>query len=64
LQLTQALIDAGKDFDLTLQPRAGHEIGGWAQRRQWDYFVRHLAGLEPPPPVAHKSGDDLASEAP
>lgn len=58
-QLTQALIDAEKDFDLTLQPRAAHEMGGWAQRRQWDYFVRHLAGLEPPPPVAHKSISDI-----
>lgn len=61
-QLTQALIDAGKDFDMTLMPRAGHEINGWAQRRQWDYFVRHLAGQEPPPPVAHKSEDDLLNE--
>ena len=61
-QLTQALIDAGKDFDLTLQPRVGHEMGGWAQRRQWDYFVRHLAGLDPPPPVAHRSADELQDE--
>jgi dipeptidyl aminopeptidase/acylaminoacyl peptidase len=58
-QLTQALIDAEKDFDLTLQPRAAHELGGWAQRRQWDYFVRNLAGLEPPPPVAHTSASDI-----
>jgi dipeptidyl-peptidase-4 len=61
-QLTQALMDADKDFDVVLQPRAGHEIGGWAQRRQWDFFVRHLAGVEPPPAVAHKSADDLANE--
>jgi dipeptidyl aminopeptidase/acylaminoacyl peptidase len=61
-QLIQALIEAGKDFDLTLQPRVGHEMGGWAQRRQWDYFVRNLAGLEPPPPVAHKSAWELLDE--
>lgn len=61
-QVTQALIEAGKDFEMTLMPRAGHEINGWAQRRQWDFLVRNLAGQEPPPPVAHKSEDDLLNE--
>ena len=50
LVLVQALIDAGKDFDLVLFPEARH---GFAMHpymvgRRWDYFVRHLLGAEPP----------------
>jgi hypothetical protein len=61
-QLIQALMNENKDFDLVLQPQAGHELGGWAQRRQWDFFVQHLAGVQPPPPVAHKSAADIMKE--
>lgn len=43
-QLMQALIDENKDFDLLLLPQAGHESNGWAERRLWEYFLRHLAG--------------------
>jgi dipeptidyl-peptidase-4 len=50
LLMVQALIDAGKDFDLVLFPEARH---GFAMHpymvgRRWDYFVRHLLGAEPP----------------
>ncbi len=48
-QLTQALMDANKTFDLVLMPRAAHELPGYAMVRMWDYFVRHLAGQSPPP---------------
>jgi len=61
-QLTQALMDANKDFDLVILPRAGHELPGYAMRRMWDYFVRHLAGVEPPPPMELKSASDLMKE--
>ena len=50
LLLVQALIDAGKDFDLIVFPEARH---GFAMHpymigRRWDYFVRHLLGATPP----------------
>ena len=50
--LADALVRANKDFDLLVVPNEGHSIllcNGYAQRRMWDYFVRHLLGKEPPP---------------
>ncbi len=57
-QLTQALIDANKVFDLVLMPQAGHTVPGYAMVRMWDYFVRHLAGAEPPTGFSAKSSSD------
>jgi dipeptidyl aminopeptidase/acylaminoacyl peptidase len=49
MQVVNALIKAGKDFDLLVVPGAGHGAGGaYAARRQQDFFVRHLLGVEPP----------------
>jgi dipeptidyl aminopeptidase/acylaminoacyl peptidase len=49
LQLVDALVKANKDFDLLLLPDRGHDQGnGYFVRRLWDYFVRNLAGVEPP----------------
>ncbi len=49
LRFVDALIKAGKDFDLLLVPGAGHGMGGpYGQRRMQDFFVRHLQGIEPP----------------
>jgi dipeptidyl aminopeptidase/acylaminoacyl peptidase len=50
MQVVDALIKANKDFDMLIVPNAGHGVmmSGYAQRRQWDYFVRHLLGAEPP----------------
>lgn len=61
-QLTQALMDANKKFDLVIMPRAGHELPGYAMVRMWDYFVQHLAGLTPPPDFSTKSSSDLLKE--
>ena len=48
-QLVDALIDAGKEFDLLVVPGAGHTGGGeYGERRRWDFFVKHLLGVEPP----------------
>ena len=46
-QLIEALIEAGKDPDLVLLPRGGHDWTGYGARRRWDYLARHLAGGEP-----------------
>ena len=49
MQMVNALIKADKDFDLLIVPGAGHGVAGgaYAARRQADYFVRHLLGVEP-----------------
>ena len=49
--VVDALIRAGKDFDLLLFPQARHGYGAdnnYMMRRRWDYFVRNLQGAEPP----------------
>jgi dipeptidyl aminopeptidase/acylaminoacyl peptidase len=49
LRLADALIKAGKDFDLLVVPGAGHGSGGaYGERRRNDFFVRHLLSVEPP----------------
>jgi len=50
LLVVNELIKANKDFDLLLLPNRGHGFGNepYMVRRRWDYFVRHLSGLEPP----------------
>jgi dipeptidyl aminopeptidase/acylaminoacyl peptidase len=49
LRVVDALIRAGKDFDLLVVPNAGHGMGGaYGTRRMQDFFVRHLHGIEPP----------------
>jgi dipeptidyl aminopeptidase/acylaminoacyl peptidase len=49
MRFVDALIKAGKDFDLLVVPGGGHGMGGsYGQRRMNDFFVRHLLGKEPP----------------
>jgi dipeptidyl aminopeptidase/acylaminoacyl peptidase len=51
LLVADALIKANKDFDLLLLPNQHHGYGAenyYMMRRRWDYFVRYLAGVEPP----------------
>jgi dipeptidyl-peptidase 4 len=47
-RFADALIKAGKDFDLVVVPSAGHGMGGeYGMRRLRDFFIRHLHGIEP-----------------
>lgn len=48
--LAEALMNAGKDFDMLIFPNSRHGFrqGEYWMRRRWDYFVRHLKGVEPP----------------
>jgi dipeptidyl-peptidase 4 len=49
--VADALIKAGKDFDLLIFPHAAHGYGAdnnYMMRRRWDFFVRHLLKAEPP----------------
>jgi len=49
LRLADALIKAGKDFELLVIPGMGHSNGGpYGNRRLQDFFVRHLHGVPPP----------------
>ncbi|MBN2180614.1 MAG: DPP IV N-terminal domain-containing protein [Sedimentisphaerales bacterium] len=49
MRLVDALIKAGKDFDLLVVPGMGHGSGGaYGARRRRDFFVRHLLGVETP----------------
>ena len=47
-QLLQALVEANKDPDVVLLPRAGHDWTGYGMRRRWDYLATHLVGDRPP----------------
>lgn len=50
IQLVNALIKANKSFDLLILPdrtRVIHQEP-YVIRRTWDYFVKHLLGVEPP----------------
>ena len=49
--VVDALVKAGKDFDLIMLPHAKHGYGAdnnYIMRRRWDYFVKNLQGAEPP----------------
>jgi dipeptidyl aminopeptidase/acylaminoacyl peptidase len=49
LQVANALIRAGKYFDLLMIPGAGHGSGGaYGERKRYDFFVQHLLGVQPP----------------
>jgi dipeptidyl aminopeptidase/acylaminoacyl peptidase len=46
-RLVDALIKAGKDFDMLIVPDAEHGLPQYTIKKRWDYFVRWLAGGEP-----------------
>ena len=49
LQVANALLLAGKDFELMVVPNGGHgATGPQGTRRRNDFFVRHLIGVNPP----------------
>jgi dipeptidyl aminopeptidase/acylaminoacyl peptidase len=58
IQMVDALVKANKDFDLLILPNRNHSFGldPYFTRRKWDYFVRHLAGAEPPHDYEIKPG--------
>ena len=46
-RLVDALIKAGKDFDMLVVPDAEHGLPAYTIKKRWDYFVRWLMGGEP-----------------
>ncbi|HMH22205.1 MAG TPA: DPP IV N-terminal domain-containing protein [Puia sp.] len=62
--VVEALVKANKNFDLVVFPNAPHGYGMYApymMRRRWDYFVRNLAGVEPPQEYQLKTRPDPRS---
>ncbi|MBN9520542.1 prolyl oligopeptidase family serine peptidase [bacterium] len=48
-RVADALVKAGKDFELLVVPGMGHSDGGtYGRRRTQDFFVRALHGVTPP----------------
>jgi dipeptidyl aminopeptidase/acylaminoacyl peptidase len=54
MQVVNALINAGKTFDLLVVPGFGHTAGRssgpikYALRRQYGFFLKHLSGVQTP----------------
>jgi dipeptidyl aminopeptidase/acylaminoacyl peptidase len=50
IQVVNALIAANKSFDLLILPDRAHAVHQepYVIRRTWDFFVKHLLGVEPP----------------
>jgi dipeptidyl aminopeptidase/acylaminoacyl peptidase len=49
MRVVDALVQANKDFELLILPNKHHALTGpYFARRRWDFFVRHLMGVEPP----------------
>lgn len=50
LLVVNELIAHNKDFDLMVMPNRGHGYANepYAVRKTWDYFVKHLMGIQPP----------------
>jgi len=56
--VVDALIKANKDFDLLLFPNKRHgygDLSNYMMRRKWDFFVKHLKGLDPPKNFSFKN---------
>lgn len=49
-RLIDALVAANKPYDLLAMPNRTHGAAGegYVIQRTWDYFVRHLHGMDPP----------------
>lgn len=50
-KLAEALINAGKDFDIFIWPSRNHSFGrtngDYFTKKRWDYFIQYLQGKEP-----------------
>jgi dipeptidyl aminopeptidase/acylaminoacyl peptidase len=50
MQVVDKLIQANKNFELVALPNANHTGGGpYGDHKRFDFFVRYLRGIEPPP---------------
>ena len=48
-QLVNALVEAGKDFELVVLPGVHHTMGEkYGEHKRFDFFVKNLLGVKPP----------------
>lgn len=58
MQVVDALVKADKDFELVFLPGVSHTMGEkYGEHKRFDFFVRHLMGVEPPSWVDVAGGD-------
>ena len=55
----EALQKSNKDFDMLCMPNLPHAMTSYMMRREWDYLVKNLKGIEPPDQFRLVSGRDL-----
>lgn len=49
MQVVNALVKAGKDFELVVLPGVRHTMGeSYGEHKRYDFFVKHLLGVDPP----------------
>jgi len=49
MQVVNALVKAGKDFELVVLPGVNHTMGGdYGEHKRFDFFVKNLLGVNPP----------------
>jgi dipeptidyl aminopeptidase/acylaminoacyl peptidase len=63
-RLVEALEKANKDFDMICLPNMSHQMTSYTIRREWDYLVTHLQGIEPPKEFSLTVGEFLVEEKP
>ncbi len=63
-RLVEALQKANKDFDMICLPNMTHQMTSYTIRREWDYLVTHLQGIEPPKEFSLTVGEFLVEERP
>ena len=63
-RLVEALQKANKDFDMICLPNMTHQMTSYTIRREWDYLVTHLQGIEPPKEFSLTIGEFLVEERP
>jgi hypothetical protein len=58
-RLVEALQKANLTFDMLFLPNLMNQMTSYTIRREWDYLVTHLQGIEPPKDFKLTSGEDL-----
>ncbi len=50
IQMANALMEANRDFEMVIIPNKNHSMYDhkFFTRKRWDYFTKHLIGMEPP----------------
>ena len=58
-RLVEALQKANLTFDMLCMPNLTSKMTSYTIRREWDYLVTHLQGVEPPKDFKLTTGEDL-----